>query len=626
MRYSEIENSHYKKKTGFFIHAVIILVCVVSFLLKYSDYMINSMHIRQPYKLLSDITLNPENYKSGFYDSIGISNTSLYTSLWLFSINLINYDFAIMLMNIIVCLIVCLGVYYLIYTISKNVGLSFLITFLLLNTEFFAASQIGANGYISRWPVGVWMGIGFLLLSLSMYLKERHYLFIFAQFMVILTHPSLGVMSYLIFIPVLIYQKWKHRKKDVIIFVLLIGGYILVRFWLNKSNLILSSEDIKVWIHAVSIFNCGHIFIDGGIGKWSLFVSFLFILLAFASRMCFHFRSGLTDRELTFAILVGASILICLFFTPFIYLKLHPFVFLLLPYRLLGAIVPIMVVFVFHSVMSGQKFSCLLSLLVGIAFGALFLSNVLGVFIFSMSVIGLSFFKVDKQCYIINIGLVAILLCISLLYGWDKIFNIPHLRNITLRETFQYYYICVAGFTILLFVFYPILLKRYNDGRSLLIIATMIALAFYFVPGPKHTKRRIDSARDSKEIGMWIDKNMPLNKPILVPPMYLAPIWETNANRGSLLQRRKFAWSYSMPVLLKPFKQYYMDMGVDILKIKSRRELNETLSRRWNNLTTEDIVELGKKYNASCVITRKERELDLDLFVESKFLRVYSLQ
>jgi len=626
------------------IHLISLFFCILVFLFRYNQYVLHSLQFRQPYKLVANIVKNPEIFTSGFFDSISANNTSLYYSIWTYLINSTDYMTASIVMHILVSTLVAISIYVFTYTLSKRIGVTFLITFLLLNTNFLLACQVGANNFITHSPKGIWMGIGFLILSLAMHLKGKYVFFLMAQLLVVLIHPTLGFNSFVIFTPVLIHDYWRKKKQYIAFYGLIIGGYIFLQYWVNKTNVNLSPEDLKLWLHSVSMVNGAHVFIDGQGGVWKYFVSFLFIFLAYIAQIVFHVYSGQIDKkDKTILILVGAVILWCIILTPFIYYRLHNLPFLILPYRMLGAITPIMICFTLCSVMLKQNFSFLTSFFIGLCFGAILLSDVFGAFVFSICMVMLSFSRGKSYKYLFNMAIISIIIIIASLYGFEKIFFVDKLHLLkllpghyikgTLFNYINSYSVLTqfisACMLVCLFVYLGSIKKtQYNRDKIVYFFVPIITITLLFAPVRDNREKYLSSLNDAIEVGGWIDRNAPHDKPILVPPTYnlfYTPIWEAIANRSSLLQITKYAWTYSNASLLKPFHEYYLAMGVDITKINSRREFRVNLETKWKNLTTLDFKKLAKKYNASYIIIEKKRQLNFPIVYENTSFRIFAL-
>jgi hypothetical protein len=535
---------------------------------------------------------------------------------------LFGFEMGLAILYVIIGILVVISIYLLALHISHSKINAFLVTFLLVNTDFLAMAHVGACGHLGQTAVRDYLALGFFLFAIYFLFERRIYLYWLCFLIGFLCHMSHGLMAFCILLPITLLSVESIRFK---FFHILSFGFIISCIYIYQSigSEPINSDYLDLWFKWSYLFNGGHIYWDHSINYLAPTYAFFSVVAASISLAVVYPNK----RVFLFSIVASWGVLaICVSF--FIYIVPMAIIYKLTPLRSSLLISSLILIFLFvylcRVLLEDRRLERLMASAVAI------FASVTGTFIGIFFMAGITcilagFDSVGnkrKVCFSLTlvIGLLFIL-CISQILTYDIS---PMRQNIVL--------LFVLLTLLVAYVFFkdaPI-----KNNLRLIAVCIVVTVALFYISSiPSRyvsppSSESIDKLKEYLIASELIKKHTLEANPVLTAPLIYMPRLEVTASRGSIFQLPKAAVVYMAPKLLPAMNEALKDLGIDISLFNGTWvDLIRDAPNLWKkNATKDSLLKLSKKYNAPYVLTYADHELDLPVMYEGKYFNVFNLR
>lgn len=612
-----------------FLHVAAVVTIIYLFMAKYLANMLKVNELWRSadwYAFLSNPPsavakaglLNPADmtgYLKTLSISLGHQLLTICNKIW-------GFDGGLKYLFIFILSLVIISTYLVSLHISRSKIKAFLVTSLLFNMDILAMSHIGACGHPGQSAGRDYLGLGFVLLGIFFFLKERYYLYWTCLLVGFLFHMSHGFMAFLVLLPLTLTSRSSNKFKifHVFSFVALSG---CIKAYLSYGSLPMNPAYKVLWFKWCYLFNGGHIYLDHSIGYTIPTYTFLTIIIA--GFVLADSNSATRSLPIIISTWLGLA-LISLFF---IYVMPLQIMYQLTPLRsslLVSWLVLIFLLNLFFKYMidSDKRWRVLLASLGLIAF---FTNSFVG--IMSAAFIGCCVIALEHEgkkrvlCLLAGVSIVAvILLNKNQIITYDLALIRHNLKFIQLAAGILTIYSLSAFFKMR---------TVYLRAIQIVCLVLLLAISLFKIPSryvaapQKETIAKLDEYRT---ISKMIQNQVAPEEAVITAPLLDVPMLEAVAGRGSVFQLAKAHVVYMAPALLPKIDESIADLGINLSSFKgSWIDLNHEAPQIWRKTaTTSHVLMLGRKYNATCVLTYVDHKLELPLLFQGVYFSLYSLK
>lgn len=605
------------------VHVLCVATCFGIFLWKSMPGLAIDVRLSQPMALVYLATNDPAAATGGYFDQMnGHVQNVVYLTYGLLR-NWLDHETAAVALHCGIVAALISGVYALALALGGTVSIALATTSILVNSELIGFPCIGANGLPSQATAYCYLFLAIALWGVKYLVEGRPYVFVVLMPLAFLCHMPQGLMAFGILVP----AAWLLSGRDARFLTIHVASMsLLVAGFYAYQSLradVVTAADTQLWFDYLTLLNCGHVFVDYGIGVWCSCFAFGAAMLA-GLALCAARRDY---RRLLLPTLI-AGIAVIGIAQLFIYVWPTRIVWLLMPNRastLLAALVLIHLV-VWLLKLAMERGGPWLAIPVSLALAAAASSGIAGTFVLAACGGAIATVVAPGRGKIVaGLATVGVLVLVDGLgleadQQWNAFAASGRFGAMGLAAASLAPWVASAGWL----------------SRSRLAMWTAPAVASVLVATSFFVPHYVDYAsepyaplvRELDEfcaLGRWVDAHAPVGSVTLVPPETRMPFFEVIARRGSLLQLSKVAWVYSGPHLLEKFDAVLRDFGIELREYTNHREIWTRPAAAWRSLSATRVRALAKKYGATCVVTYADHHLDLPELRRGEFYVVYGV-
>lgn len=515
------------------------------------------------------------------------------------------------------------AIFYLSYYLFRNAIAGFISVFLLMgvNLSVFAPGNyqpFGCNAFPALFA------IPFLIIAIIYFLKEKYYVAFSLGGIMFNFHGSHSIFVLFMFFVYFIMKckdiSFKTIFGPFLLFIALASPLIL---WIAFSSPIdLSGTTAQQWIKFITMHHSGHIFPSAFNFSWEV-LPFFTVLILYLISLRYIPKDKTWDTIKIFSL---AIFILCVLGTVFSEFIPIPLIMKLTLFRSTLILTIFMVIYVIQILIVGplqnndgflRKMSSLglfISLSIIFTKWWIFYCVVFPFLILQVSLLEKKGFRLSQALFWLAMILFGGLVFISAAphFGLKQVDNGPlyvGLRNI-------------GKFIIFVLIFSLIdYLARKKDLRVVRDIV-IGGIAFFLMILNFHSftwgSEYKNYLREWKDVQLWCKRNSSIDDTFITPP-YLRGfrVYSERPIVGSFYDLSNVIY---VPEVMSEGIKRMKDLGID--SYSSWKSLSEW-KRRYNALSENEFIELGKKYGASYIVVEKIRYLNFTQVYENKLFRVY---